>query len=1386
MSTSTNPWQGEGVSIIPKNLSELLPLVGQRQLFKLLNQFRREALDESGRESGRALAGFFTLIGGWGVGKSRVGHELCLEGLSDEVYWVVDGAQDRVLDPQEYGDVLPLFVRYVQVTNGPREAELETDTWIPIVVVEALARLVGLREDESGRFVKNQDRILHLARTRLEPKGWKKNLPELEAALDMPDPGSAARAAIDILGRMGIRHLWLVVDEIEDITDVERDGLHSDERQGIDQGLLTMIPRVIKSEEVRQPFPEVSFLLLCSLAVGDLLRQVRAIERRTGWHELTTNNFADVESFFRFLASRDQTAAAIADYPPGLKEAAFFAANRNFGWFNVIMHHAHQNHRGGKVETPELLKSFAESSTKGARGSVFDTDALGAFHLEQDNDSAEVSRAVYGLLPREVGEELDPATAARLLAKKHAGSNSHIFTRVLEVEPPAPHLVMAHMVRSGFRNLQGGTELIISGEVRFDLKVVLAGLEAYAIRLPEERRAAGHLLICEDLAEFTDQLRGLTPYGEQAEQFAPYLHGFLMAPELRSKTSAGSEREFVAPAFSFLLKFSRLNKLRQSDKGYLRDGAKNSALEEACREATKDPQKRARLILSGLANCWEGEPAACELRGDLPVPALSWVTTHEPLDLGADHRAVALFGTGASNSDVESALTKLAREPRVPVVLVLEDEDERGKELAERISRVADAIAPFVAIHHVTKTVAGQHLLRLGLMGEAYEADDLRTSHFHAVAGRAKEFLGQRLETWRTESIEARGLVVRPVFFGSRPNEDEIRAFAQGYSAMLDGKPYDLVVQMSSKVFEDEARRDAFKKLAEAKHLSPGPKYEDITRTPLLENQAGELGPVVPRVLLALLRECHPVAVRKKDLEDRFLFDVRDRKNPQVSVKARDALSQLTSLLVGLGLLHADGEKLERVSKHKLKLEVKSAQEWLDVSFDKAVQAVRAVHDADADRLYNASKDAQSRLKVASKRLQNLKLDFLDEDWAELNRFAEDGSPVFDSRLREAVTVVSTVRADVSWVHDREAERRFHYRREAVYEYDAQHGSKSYPLWKQVAVLRGFYDALDATRKKLLARMDELEADLKKRVPPMTSGDDVGQDAFPKQPLTRALDLYRQELAFDPDNPAKTIASLGTTVGINTVGHKIASQKYLDALDRLEEIRGELNDPGKLQARYFASLGTWEQLCEDLRSLQRDGEAIEAFFSDAPGEVRSDYAVDALLRSLRKLHSNLLEGGIRQGVDELELARARVDALLSRLEDDIRALSSQPEQLRQRLQAVMPRLKVSLEAMYGARHEALVAAIAAIRSVTNEDLPAWPTKLGATYGSAIKTYDDLVEGWRTEGTKFFQGVKETSFDDYVALKGKAKGDHKIDWKDKKYEPHVKALSALGLIEMRLV
>ena len=110
-----NPWQAEGVSLLPENPADLMPLVGQKRLFDKLVGFRDEIL---ARGTGQELAGFYMVIGGWGLGKSRVGHEICLEAVSDDVEWIVDGAPTRLLEAGLQQGILPIFLRYVDLAKA--------------------------------------------------------------------------------------------------------------------------------------------------------------------------------------------------------------------------------------------------------------------------------------------------------------------------------------------------------------------------------------------------------------------------------------------------------------------------------------------------------------------------------------------------------------------------------------------------------------------------------------------------------------------------------------------------------------------------------------------------------------------------------------------------------------------------------------------------------------------------------------------------------------------------------------------------------------------------------------------------------------------------------------------------------------------------------------------------------------------------------------------------------------------------------------------------------------------------------------------------------------------------------------------------------------------
>src|SRR5262249_34986248 len=157
-----------------------------------------------------------------------------------------------------------------------------------------------------------------------------------------------------------------------------------------------------------------------------------------------------------------------------------------------------------------------------------------------------------------------------------------------------------------------------------------------------------------------------------------------------------------------------------------------------------------------------------------------------------------------------------------------------------------------------------------------------------------------------------------------------------------------------------------------------------------------------------------------------------------------------------------------RVSAHQLELRVKAAEDWLDGAFAKDALAIKAVHEDAGENLLNVrAKDARHRLRAAKKRLEELSLDFVGRPWAELNKGTGDGVLFYEQRLRSAIQVVHTVRSSVQWVYDPGPLCDFRYSDDALHEFDLHEKSSSYPLWKRIAVLKGFYETLEKRRREM-------------------------------------------------------------------------------------------------------------------------------------------------------------------------------------------------------------------------------------------------------------------------------------------------------------------------------
>jgi hypothetical protein len=1387
-----NPWQAEGVSILPHDWGKLIPIVGQGELFGKLKGFRQEILPEGGNLAPHTLTNFFVVIGGWGVGKSRVGHEVCLEALTDQAQWVIDGKPQRIFEPNLKDKILPIFLRYSQVIRGDLGDKLEKDNWIASVAVEGLRRLVNAGVSEpDGQLTRNQDRLMESVRKALRAKraDWDTSIaPQLLAVLEGEQPNLALRDAIEILKGCGVERLLFVVDEIEDITDVEREGLTMEERQGIDQALLTVIPRVIKEEELREAFPELSFLLLCSQAVGDMLKGIRAIDRRTRWHELVTNAFSDVEAFFRFLEEhRPNIAEEIRNYPHGLKEAAFFAANRNFGWFNVIMYHAHMNLQNGHVGVPELLKKFASDPSRGQSRTVFDLDEMGEMQIEAEGRD-EAVRLIFGLLPKRVGEgpgEMPPAQAVRFLRMKHHGTDRLLFTELVEVSVPQRHLITSHLIKSGFATNPEGTKIIFRGadrDVRFDLKEVLESLEAYAIVLPPEERK-DRLLICRDEQEFVEQVRALSPYADEAAVFARLLHGFLMLNQ--EHDAQGRAVVFFGPAFSFLLRFNRLNKLRRTDEGLLRDAGKNSALQEAVRELPAS--RRADILLKGLIFAWERRLVNVERPDGMKLPALRFTSAHPPLNLGARQQVTLVYARGADEGVIVNDLVRIApgKVSAHPILLVIENDSDEAVTLSERVKRAAANVAPMVTVHNLNEHEV-KYLLPLGMMGAAFDESDLRTNTLITNIEMSRQRLHQALgkeEGWQRR-VEHQGLVLRPIFHARPAKTEELEPLAHGYAAMISGKSYDEALRD----FSDDAARDVFKKGVE-RHVEPALKYASQPTLRLFykaeDDSAGaaavEAG--VPRPLISLLQQCKPVARPTADLEQRFLLDVVPSDNRPPDTKPRDCVNQAAYLLTILGLLESDAGKYQCVSKPSLRQKLEHARTWLDTKFEDAAQKIRLVHREVGEKLLNTfAKDARQKLKDAEGRLDSLQLDFIDLEWSDLNVEGSDGLHLYESKFIAALNAVSSIREAVRWVLDRDAADAYQFAEHDVEDFETQSAQSDYPLWKRLKVLEGFYDRIKDRRLELQRKIDEH----RRRLDAVPEHPGTGEKLFPTQALSLPLELYRRELSFAPEEPQRTISAAGTTLGTSTLGFKLASGKYKEALERLNVIDSELADEGKLARRFSALYERWEKLRGDFRTIEARLLEVRMFFSDAPSAVQQQFSLSEIERRAGELRNIAEEGGMREGTDSREVAGTPIFQLVSGLAGDLDRIKDLPQELQQLLENVENRVVSGLSEKYSKDNAALMKAYSRVLLAQGRGIPSLPETKAATYQVTVELFDRFIRDAESEGDAYLPPEGKTKFSDLVSLCEYELKHKDINWEDPAIEEHIPVLRAKRLLKLTLI
>ena len=209
------------------------------------------------------------------------------------------------------------------------------------------------------------------------------------------------KQAFEYLQTFGIKHVLLVLDELETIAEAASFGLEDDDTKRLDGQAIRLIGRAIKEEDHRKNFPWLRYVALCSPLLGQQMREVKSNARRFELVQLEHNAFADVSDYVKRLNADRKLRH---DYPSGLVEAAYTMSGSNFGWFNVIMSNVDsvldELTRAGKTipSNGELFDILVHKSGR-ISDHVLDHHAIEGINTLNRDLLAEARALLFGQLP---------------------------------------------------------------------------------------------------------------------------------------------------------------------------------------------------------------------------------------------------------------------------------------------------------------------------------------------------------------------------------------------------------------------------------------------------------------------------------------------------------------------------------------------------------------------------------------------------------------------------------------------------------------------------------------------------------------------------------------------------------------------------------------------------------------------------------------------------------------------------------------------------------------------------------------------------------------------------------------------------------------------------
>lgn len=1212
------------VSVYPP----ILPYVGQSEAHDRLAEFVREM--NQGPESV-----FCAVYGDWAIGKSRLAHELIAEVYGEDQGWLLKESpskMNRLLGDVKDTGVLPLFIPYVKVLNFESFGINSSDVLGKIVSTAFLqvAEPTGLNKTQMDVIVRIQ-RVI----TTVNPDF---DFSRLSLAAQDREVNYIVRAnrLFKILkdntylsNKPVINKLMILVDEVESAGEVNPFSVQADRAVSeypVPLRSIRDLTEAIKSESRMATYPDISFVFFNSQTVKRHTR-LEPLQRRQIEVDLYKATSDDFDMLINALRS---SGYPIDNLILKLARTAFFAADRNIGWFFYIMRRVHNILQ----EQPDLNSpSEIFQQVYKRTGKIFQPRHIEDRNI-QETTKDYMRRVVYHQMPATLSELGIPLEAKASLVDYKDPFGTRFVGEVFITQIDADSLT-TELLKTGRYTAEQRPKLVGEGSPPFDPAILLSRVRTFAWQNSDEWWAY------EDLAEFERQL-AFAYGGTLTSRTAETIHKIIHADPFRRLQPA----ILLAPTMSFLLRFNELWG-RLASPNWLPE----QQWEALLRKIDDTPAENPERLLVGIAKLLNDRVDVVERRIEANRKFIILKVDDRDLMNMNPERKIAILRAA---SDPRQILDHLREMKGMPVLLIFESKGaQTGWEKYLDDTHQKQMAVPVIPRIVQPDTREYEFCIRYAFRDEpdGFKPSDV-TPQGRQERDEFKTYWEEDIKRW-ISNLDQQGYNFRP-FIASVAGFGK---FLKAYPHLVAGKTKEQVQSMEEGATLIQGINDVLS-VSGQDTLSVLDEFGKVVFPNLF-----------PRIL-SLLEQPRKLTELEKEL-----FYVRSsRTDVSFPNTGAQVLEQVLKLLMSGGLVefNNDDKRYGAISEQKLGRELDVAIQQLG-SFEPpysnfaekvsklppSMQQLATTCGVNFDMLLSlkASQLIPEQRAVAALQMQRLKTIPADQP-----AFSEVASKINDVRFA-AKRVINKERDTPPEIDPETLSAR-------ITEIAADKDYSLFSVEYRIKFLDYVEKSFETTRQKVLSTIEERRNVLRPGGKYQVN-DDGSQ--FPASPMTWLLDQVEMDLKQEVDTSLPI--QLKQDDKDLPLKNRIGAGAIATAIKKIQWYSNQLSDTNQegWWTKFTHSYDQWQGALQKYRDLDSFWDDVQQYFAGTADEHRSKFISSSLEQEMQRISKQvknfsttideLAEPTIQDILDEIESINNKITEIresamegYTRGQDEIREL----------------------------------------------------------------------------------------------------------------------------------